>query len=90
MPGLYRSASNQQVYYVPADFEKDAPIHREGLVPFNINDENDRDVKHFFLWLHPSKSLDFLSSLQNGTAQFGKGDDHRSLRKWATAWDVRI
>ena len=73
MPGLYRSVNNQQVYYVPAEFEKDAPVHREGLEPFNLDDEKASNVKHFFLWLHPGKSLDFLSLLQNGTVQFAKG-----------------
>ena len=67
MPGLYRSVNNQQVYYVPAEFEKDAPVHREGLEPFNLDDEKASNVKHFFLELHPGKSLDFLSLLQNGT-----------------------
>ena len=73
MPGLYRTTDHKQVYYVPEEFDKRAPIHREELEPFALDVQKNSDVKHFFLWLHPYKKMDFLSLLQNGSVQFAKG-----------------
>ena len=73
MPGLYRTSDNKQVYYVPAEFDKTAPIHREGLEPFDLDEQKARGVKHFFLWLHPGRDMAFLSLLHDGTVQFARG-----------------
>ena len=73
MPGLYRTTDHRQVYYVPEEFDKTAPIHREGLEPFTLDEHKNSGVKHFFLWLHPYKNMDFLALLENRTVQFAKG-----------------
>ena len=73
MPGLYRTTDHQQVYYVPADFENTAPIHREGLVPFDLDEDKASNVKHFFLWLHPGKDMDFVALLKDRTVRYAKG-----------------
>ena len=73
MPGLYRTTDHKQVYYVPEEFDNRTPIHREELEPFTLDVQKNSDVKHFFLWLHPYKNMDFLSLLTDGTVQFAKG-----------------
>ena len=71
-PGLYRTTDNWQVFYVPDEFRADAPIRREGLSLFHVDQNNDHGVKHFFLWLHPGKPLAFVSLLHEGKIQFGR------------------
>ena len=71
--GVYRTTDNMQVYYVPAEFEKAAPVQRDGLEPIILDEKNTSNVKHLFLWLHPRKDMDFLSLLQDRKVQFVRG-----------------